>query len=128
VTAAPLRPTATATSQRRGGIGVIATKFKRAGKGAAPDALCALRVVSAGDQLLLSTAHGTIVRQPAGRVSGQSRAATGVRVQKLDDGDEIASVAVVPEDFLDDDEEEAEGGGAASGGDAGGGARELAAA
>ncbi|KAG5188528.1 DNA topoisomerase IV, ATP/GTP binding site [Tribonema minus] len=86
--------------QRRGGMGVIATKFKTK-RGAAQDALCALRVIANGDQLLLSTAQGTIVRQPAATVSEQGRTATGVRVQKLDEGDEIASIAVVHEDFLE---------------------------
>jgi DNA gyrase subunit A len=80
---------------------VIAIKFKKPAKGDAPDSLCALRVVSSDDQVLLSTAQGTIVRQSASRVSAQSRTATGVRVQRLDSGDEISSISIIPAHLID---------------------------
>ncbi len=41
--------------------------------------------------------QGTIVRQRAGAIAQQSRAATGVIVQKLDENDGIKDVALVPE-------------------------------
>lgn len=40
--------------------------------------------------------QGTIVRQRAGAITQQSRAATGVIVQKLDETDGIKDVALVP--------------------------------
>ncbi|CAM9930240.1 unnamed protein product, partial [Hapterophycus canaliculatus] len=40
--------------------------------------------------------QGTIVRQRAGAIAQQSRAATGVIVQKLGDMDGIKDVALVP--------------------------------
>ena len=86
--------------QNRRGLGVIATKFKKKGPG---DELAALRVSHENDQIVISTQQGTIVRQAAGMISGQGRTATGVLVQKLDEGDVIAQISVVPEEFLDDD-------------------------
>jgi DNA gyrase C-terminal domain, beta-propeller len=88
-------------AQARGGIGVTAIKFKNPRKGAAPDSLCALRVVSSDDQVLLSTVQGTIVRQSASRVSAQGRTATGVRVQRLDSGDEISTISIIPAQLID---------------------------
>lgn len=81
--------------QGRGGLGVIATKFKRSSN----DAVAAMRLVSEGDDIILSTAHGTIVRQPSSAISDQGRAATGVLVQRLDDGDTIRRMTLVPEDL-----------------------------
>jgi DNA gyrase subunit A len=80
---------------------VTAIKFKNPRKGAAPDSLCALRVVSSDDQVLLSTVQGTIVRQSASRVSAQGRTATGVRVQRLDSGDEISTISIIPAQLID---------------------------
>ena len=62
------------------------------------------------DELLLITEQGTIVRQKLAAVAEQSRAATGVRLQKLDIGDLVASVAIVEpeEEGLEDDEDEDE--------------------
>lgn len=115
---------------RRGGLGVIATKFKKPKKkaptpaapvattaadadtsakkprgrmgsasakaGQHPDRLACLRAVSEADEILLSTTAGVIVRQRASGIPRQSRAATGVLVQRLDDGSTITEVAVVP--------------------------------
>lgn len=127
---------------RRGGLGVIATKFKKPKKktaattsiaaaaaavddnnkdapeasppatpakkprgrtgsagakaGQHPDRLACLRAVSEADEILLSTTAGVIVRQRASGIPRQSRAATGVLVQRLDDGSTISEVAVVP--------------------------------
>jgi len=111
---------------RRGGLGVIATKFKKPKKtdavaavAAAPgsppakkgrskggsagatagltaDRLACLRAVSEADEILLSTTAGVIVRQRASRIPLQSRSATGVLVQRLDGGSTITEVAVVP--------------------------------
>jgi DNA gyrase subunit A len=77
--------------QKRAGMGVMATKFRKKG-----DKIAALRVVNAGDEMMIVTSRGIIIRQAVDAISPQSRMATGVRVQKLDDEDAILAVALVP--------------------------------
>lgn len=79
--------------QNRAGKGVIATKFK---PHQIKDQLAALRVVNAEDELMMVTSRGIIIRQSVNAISSQSRSATGVRVQRLDEDDAIAAVALVP--------------------------------
>ncbi len=79
--------------QNRAGKGIIATKFKSR---RVNDQLAALRVVNEGDELMIVTSRGIIIRQSVDAISHQSRAATGVRVQRLDEDDAIAAVALVP--------------------------------
>jgi DNA gyrase subunit A len=94
--------------QRRNGKGVIAIKFKRD-----DDRLVALSptggrsreggwIAESDQELLLSTAKGTIVRQRLSAISEQNRATTGVLLQRLDDDDCVASVALVPAGEGDD--------------------------
>jgi DNA gyrase subunit A len=45
---------------------------------------------------MLITNRGIIIRQRVNDISIQSRPATGVRLQRLDDEDAIAAVALVP--------------------------------
>ncbi|MGQ4649460.1 DNA topoisomerase (ATP-hydrolyzing) subunit A [Lyngbya aestuarii] len=78
--------------QNRAGMGLRATKFRKIGK----DRLAALRVVNEGNELMIVTTRGIIIRQAINAISHQSRMATGVRVQRLDDDDAIAAVALVP--------------------------------
>jgi DNA gyrase subunit A len=77
--------------QKRAGMGLRAMKFRREG-----DALVGLKVLGAGEELLLVSEKGVIVRTQADAVPQQSRAATGVRLQKLDAGDRLAEVVLVP--------------------------------
>ncbi|MGI0492747.1 DNA gyrase subunit A [Alkalinema pantanalense CENA528] len=77
--------------QNRGGMGIIATKFRRKG-----DTLSALIMVNEGEELMLVTNRGIIIRQAVDAISAQSRPATGVRLQRLDEDDAITAVAVVP--------------------------------
>jgi DNA gyrase subunit A len=77
--------------QNRAGMGILATKFRLA-----KDQLAALRVVNEGDELMMVTSRGIIIRQAINAISPQSRMATGVRVQRLDEDDAIAAVALVP--------------------------------
>jgi DNA gyrase subunit A len=86
--------------QNRAGMGILATKFRLP-----KDQLAALRVVNEGDELMIVTSRGIIIRQAIGAISPQSRMATGVRVQRLDEDDAIAAVALVP---LSGSEEDAE--------------------
>jgi DNA gyrase subunit A len=77
--------------QNRAGLGVMAIKFRKKG-----DKLAALHVVNADDELMIVTSRGIIIRQAVNAISPQSRMATGVRVQRLDEEDAIAAVALVP--------------------------------
>jgi DNA gyrase subunit A len=82
--------------QNRAGLGLKAIKFRKE-----DDTLAALRVVSDGDELMLVTNRGIIIRQRVNDISIQSRLATGVRLQRLDGEDAIAAVAVVPPTLQD---------------------------
>ena len=84
--------------QRRAGMGLRAIKFRKKG-----DQMASLRIVEAHDELMLVTNRGIIMRQLIDSISCQSRAATGVQVQRLDEDDAIAAVALVP---IADDEDE----------------------
>jgi DNA gyrase subunit A len=77
--------------QRRAGMGVRAIKFK-----SKTDRLASLHVVNGDDELMIVSNRGIIIRQVVDAISLQSRAATGVRVQRLDSDDAIAAVALVP--------------------------------
>ena len=91
--------------QNRAGMGLKAMKFR-----IAEDELVATHVVNPEDELMLVTNRGIIIRQATDSISTQSRMATGVRVQKLDNDDAIAAVALVPPSEEDEegssDEEE----------------------
>ncbi len=78
----------------------MATKFKnRKGK----DKLATLRIVNNDDdEIMMVTKRGIIIRQAVNAISIQSRSATGVRVQRLDEEDAINGVAIVPPDAVDD--------------------------
>jgi DNA gyrase subunit A len=84
--------------QNRAGMGVLAIKFRKKG-----DRLAALRVVNADEEMMIVTNRGIIIRQAINAISPQSRMATGVRVQKLDDDDAIMAVAIVPASNGEDD-------------------------
>lgn len=87
-------PTSEFRTQARGGLGVVAIKFKSATEG--QDFVTCLRTVKEDDEVLVITEKGVIVRQQVKNISSQGRTATGVLVQKLDSGDRIASVSLVP--------------------------------
>ena len=77
--------------QKRAGMGLRAIKFRREG-----DVLVGLKVLGAGEELLLVSERGVIVRMKADAIPQQSRAATGVRLQRLDTGDRLTEVVLVP--------------------------------
>lgn len=77
--------------QKRAGLGLRAIKFR-----SDEDELVALWVVHLGQELMVVTNRGIIIRQAADDIPQQSRSATGVRVQRLDQDDAIAAVALVP--------------------------------
>ncbi len=78
-----------------------------------------LKVLGAGEELLLVSERGVIVRMKADAIPQQSRAATGVRLQKLDAGDRLTEVVLVPPAA---EEEELADGAAVDSVDAAGGA------
>ena len=84
--------------QARGGVGVIAMKFKKP-----VDRMACLRIVRDDDEILVITAKGIIVRQKVSGIMSVGRTATGVIVQRLDAGDSISSVSIVPKYEEQDD-------------------------
>jgi len=77
--------------QKRAGMGLRAIKFR-----SSTDELVGLKVLDKGEELLLVSEKGVIVRTSADLISQQSRAATGVRLQRLDSGDHLAEIVLVP--------------------------------
>lgn len=73
--------------QGRGGIGIIGTKFKNA-----QSKMACLRFVESGDEVMIATANGVIVRQQTDQISAQGRMATGVRLQQLAEDDSVMNV------------------------------------
>ena len=86
-------------TQNRGGIGLIATKFK-----SSASRLVDLSIVKETDEIMVVTANGIVTRVSASDISRQGRPATGVRVQTLDGNDYVVSVNKI----VDPDEEETE--------------------
>ncbi|HEY9790169.1 MAG TPA: DNA gyrase C-terminal beta-propeller domain-containing protein [Candidatus Obscuribacterales bacterium] len=85
--------------QGRAGVGIIGIKFKNP-----YSKLSAVRVVQPGDQVMIATANGIIVRQSTDDISTQGRMATGVRLQQLEENDFVMNVtplveAEAPPDF-----------------------------
>lgn len=78
---------------KRGSVGVIAIKSKKGTQ----DHLSCFCIVNEKDEILLNTSKGVMVRQQVSQISSQGRLATGVVIQKVDEGDEITSVSVVPQ-------------------------------
>ena len=74
-------------TQNRGGIGLIATKFK-----SSASRLVALTVVEEKDEIMVVTQNGIVSRIKAGDISRQGRPATGVRIQNLMENDSVMAV------------------------------------
>ncbi|WAL61623.1 DNA gyrase subunit A [Thermocoleostomius sinensis] len=83
--------------QKRAGMGLRAIKFRKT-----DDRLAALQIVNENDEIIMVTSRGIIIRQVVNAISCQSRAATGVRVQRLDGDDAIVAVALVPPANMDE--------------------------
>ncbi len=84
--------------QGRGGLGLIGTKFKTP-----KSKLAAIRAVTQKEEFMIATSNGVIVRQKVNDIPHQGRMATGVRVQNIDENDEVVSVN--PMVNPDDDED-----------------------
>jgi len=96
-------PVAQFRLQNRAGQGLMATKFKNR---KTKDKLATLQIVNSDDEIMMVTNRGIIIRQATNAISIQSRSATGVRVQRLDEDDAITGVAIVPPDTGDAEEAE----------------------
>ncbi|HEX9853720.1 MAG TPA: DNA gyrase subunit A [Acidimicrobiia bacterium] len=77
--------------QKRGGIGVKAMKLTRV-----RGTLITARAVAQGDDIVITSSDGIVIRQGVDEISRQKRDATGVRVMNLDDGAQLTAVALVP--------------------------------
>ena len=86
--------------QKRAGMGLRAIKFR-----IKDDVLVCLKVLGEGEELLFVTDKGVIVRTNADKISQQSRAATGVKLQKLDEGDHLSEVVLVPREQMEEPEQ-----------------------
>lgn len=53
-------------------------------------------IVKEDDEILVNTTRGIMVRQKVQQIPCQSRSATGVVIQKVDESDIITSVSVLP--------------------------------
>jgi len=80
-------------TKSRATLGVIAIKFK---KKDTQDRISCFCIVNEDDEILVITSKGVMVRQKVKQIPCQSRQATGVVVQKLNDGDRITSASLVP--------------------------------
>jgi DNA gyrase subunit A len=119
-------PLAEYTRHNRGGKGMTTMKVTDK-TGPVAD----FKMVRPGDRLLVSTAHGIVIRTPVDDIRQIGRSTEGVRIIKLEEGDEVRAIervrkldggrkpretATLPGDGAenpagDDDEDEAEEGG-----------------
>lgn len=85
----------------RGTMGVrnIVTNLERGG---------VVSSIAIGDdeEIVVTTAGGVVMRTQGGDISIQKRSTQGVRIIRVDDGDKVTSVAVVPADEVGDVESE----------------------
>jgi DNA gyrase subunit A len=80
-------------TKNRGGKGVISIKTSsRNGK------VSAVRVVSEDDHLILISDKGKLIRMRVQDIPLQGRATQGVRVMRLDDGEQVAAIERLAED------------------------------
>jgi DNA gyrase subunit A len=81
----------------RGKLGVIAMKFKKQIKEEEKeDKMSCFCIVRKEDEILVNTSRGIMLRQKVQQIPCQSRSATGVVIQKVDESDTITSVSVLP--------------------------------
>lgn len=73
--------------QKRGGTGLIGTKFKKD-----TSRVAGICVVNDHDEVIIATANGVILRQKAADIPAQSRMATGVKLQQVDESDKVISI------------------------------------
>jgi len=72
---------------RRGSQGVVTTNMK-----VAKSPVVMVLEVEPGDELLVTTVGGIVIRCPADGIRETGRAARGVRIQRLNEGDKVTAV------------------------------------
>src|SRR3989441_1087895 len=72
---------------RRGSQGVVTTNMR-----VAKSAVVMVLEVEPGDELLVTTVGGIVIRCPADGIRETGRAARGVRIQRLNEGDKVTAV------------------------------------
>ena len=77
-------------SQSRGGKGVKTLNITDKN-----GVLVGARIVAPGDELMLLSANGTLIRLQVDEISVQGRTTTGVILMKLDEGDKVVALAKV---------------------------------
>ena len=88
--------------QNRGGIGLIATKFK-----SSTSRLVALTIVEDKDEIMVVTQNGVVSRIKADCISRQGRPATGVKIQNLTEGDLVCTINKIVDPDSDETTSEA---------------------
>jgi DNA gyrase subunit A len=73
---------------RRGSQGVRTTSAKQAG-----GRVVSVQIVDPDEQLLVTTKQGVVIRCPVSDIGVKGRATRGVRLQRLQEGDEVVAVA-----------------------------------
>ena len=84
--------------QNRGGIGLIATKFKTSSS-----RLVALTIVEEKDEIMVVTQNGVVSRIKADCISRQGRPATGVKIQNLSEGDMVCTINKIVDPDTDEE-------------------------
>ncbi len=79
--------------QKRGGVGVIAMKITRV-----RGPVAAARAVSLGDEIVVTSSEGIVMRAEAKSISRQKRPSTGVKVMNLADGAVLSALAIAAKD------------------------------
>ncbi len=79
--------------QKRGGVGVIAMKITRV-----RGPVRAARAVSPGDEIVVTSSDGIVMRAEAKLISRQKRPSTGVKVMNLDEGAVLSALAIAPKE------------------------------
>jgi len=88
---------------RRGGKGVLNMKFYEEG-----DEVVAVRAGGDAEEVLIATKNGLMLRTSNEEVRMVSRVAKGVKIVRLDDGDEVVAVASAEPEVEIESEEESE--------------------
>ncbi|MFM1802176.1 MAG: gyrase subunit, partial [Planctomycetota bacterium] len=83
-------------SQSRGGKGLIDIKT-----GSRNGSVVAVAKVTDTDEIMVTTTGGIMIRTRVGEIRETSRNTLGVRIIRLDDGDSVGSLALVPEEAIE---------------------------
>jgi DNA gyrase subunit A len=78
--------------QKRGGIGVMSLRFR---KTVAGDCIRDAVISTKEHEIMIVTLKGTLCRQKIASISTQRRTSQGVKIMKLDQDDEVTSMALV---------------------------------